>query len=111
MRGIILTTLKELTVMFGRRKAGTLSRDLTGYHFSYDTEYIKTGSPISASLPFQNETFHSDFLFPFFQGLLPEGWYNDIVCRKMKLDKEDWFGILASSCSDCIGAVWIRKEA
>ncbi len=106
-----MKSLKELTVMFGRKKAGTLRRDVSGYYFSYDSEYMKKGSPVSASLPFKNETFHSESLFPFFQGLLPEGWYNDIVCRKMKLDKNDWFGILASSCSDCIGAVWIRKEA
>ena len=103
--------LKELTVMFGKKKAGILSRDQAGYYFSYDGEYMRSGFPISASLPFQSERFHSQTLFPFFQGLLPEGWYNDIVCRKLKLDRDDWFGILANSCSDCIGAVWIRKES
>ncbi len=103
--------LKELTVMFGKKKAGTLSRDLNGYYFSYYGEYIRSGIPISASLPFQVEKYHSQTLFPFFQGLLPEGWYNDIVCGKLKLDRDDWFGILASSCSDCIGAVWIRNES
>lgn len=102
--------MKKITVMFGKRKAGVLSRDQSGYFFTYDRSYMKTGCPVSASLPFQEEAYHSWQLFPFFQGLLPEGWYNDIVCRKLRIDNSDWFGILASSCTDCIGAVWLRKE-
>ncbi len=96
--------------MFGRQKAGGLVKDDAGYTFTYDEEFLNTGLPISASFPLQSQSFHSDSLFPFFQGLLPEGWYNDIVCKKLKIDTDDKFSILANSCTDCIGAVWLSRS-
>jgi len=96
--------------MFGNKRAGILSKDNTGYSFTYDKDYLITGSPVSSSLPLQSKSYQSEYLFPFFQGLLPEGWYNDIVCRQLKIDTDDEFSILADSCTDCIGAVWLRKS-
>lgn len=95
--------------MFGNKRAGILSKDNTGYSFTYDKDYLITGSPVSSSLPLQSKSYQSEYLFPFFQGLLPEGWYENIVCRQLKIDTDDGFSILADSCIDCIGAVWLRR--
>ena len=49
-------------------------------------------------------------LFPFFDGLIPEGWLLGIVSRNWKLDRNDRFGLLLSVCKDCIGDVRIQNE-
>lgn len=97
--------------MYGKKEAGVLIKDSSGYIFTYNKDYLKTGLSISSSLPLQVESYRSEYLFPFFQGLLPEGWYNDIVSRKLKIDRDDWFSILEHSCADCIGAVWLKSAS
>ena len=63
------------------------------------------------SLPLREEPYHSKELFPFFKGLLPEGWYLDIVSTSQKVDTKDYFGVLIStSALDTTGAVTIRRE-
>ena len=52
----------------------------------------------------------SNVLFPFFDGLIPEGWLLQIVTRNWKIDQSDRFGLLLVACKDCIGAVRIGEE-
>ena len=59
---------------------------------------LKKNVPISVTLPLRNEPYESEDLFPFFQGLLPEGWYLEIVASTLKIDKEDDYGILLATC-------------
>lgn len=47
----------------------------------------------------------SQVLFPFFDGLIPEGWLLDIAERNWKLNPRDRMGLLLACCKDCIGAV------
>jgi len=47
-------------------------------------------------------------LFPFFDGLIPEGWLLDIAEKNWKLDMRDRMSILLVTCRDCIGAVSIH---
>jgi serine/threonine-protein kinase HipA len=42
-------------------------------------------------------------------GLLPEGWYLDLASKKLKIDKDDKFGLLLATCKDTVGAVSIRQ--
>lgn len=90
--------------------AGWLSQDEDGFHFVYDVDYLITGmpEPISKTLPLQNNAFHSKNLFPFFDGLIPEGWLLDIAERNWKLDARDRMGLLLACCKDCIGAVSVH---
>ena len=44
-------------------------------------------------------------LFPFFDGLIPEGWLLDIVQKNWKLDPRDRMGLLLATCKDCIGNI------
>ena len=91
--------------------AGVLSETEDGYSFSYDKDYLTGENPlfVSLTLPLQEQPFNSPVLFPFFDGLIPEGWLLDIASRNWKIDKKDRFGLLLAVCRDCIGDV--RVEA
>lgn len=92
--------------------AGWLAQDENGYHFQYDQSYLKNGrSPVSLTLPLQEAAFNSPILFPFFDGLIPEGWLLDIAEKNWKLDSRDRMGLLLACCKDCIGAVSIYPLA
>lgn len=90
--------------------AGWLSQDENGYHFVYDEVYCKTNNPepISLTMPVQEAPFTSKILFPFFDGLIPEGWLLDIAEKNWKLNPRDRMGLLLSCCKDCIGAVSVH---
>lgn len=90
--------------------AGQLTEDEQGYHFQYLPEYVsKPGAaPISLTLPIQEEAYNSNLLFPFFDGLIPEGWLLEIAEKNWKLNARDRMGLLLTTCHDCIGAVSIQ---
>ena len=102
--------LRKGQVFFNQDLAGDISETKDGYLFEYDKEFLKKNTPVSMSLPLREEPYESQELFPFFKGLLPEGWYLDIVTATQKVDREDLFGILLCTTSgDTIGAVTVRK--
>lgn len=92
--------------------AGIIAETEDGYTFSYDETYLKQENAVAASLtlPLSNTPYHSTTLFPFFDGLIPEGWLLGIVSRNWKINRNDRFGLLLSVCKDCIGDVCIRNE-
>ena len=87
--------------------AGTLEELESDYVFAYNKEYIvrPDAVPISLSLPLQSNPFEDKRLFPFFDGLIPEGWLLDIAEQTWKLNPRDRMGLLLACCRDCIGAV------
>ncbi len=89
--------------------AGTLIEDEEAYHFQYEKKYLLKDNPepVSLTLPLQEESFHSPFIFPFFDGLIPEGWLLEIAEKNWKLNANDRMGLLLKTCYDCIGAVSI----
>jgi serine/threonine-protein kinase HipA len=102
--------LRKADVYFKNELAGSLSETTEGYFFEYDQEFLKKNIPISVSLPPREEPYQSVELFPFFKGLLPEGWYLDIVTATQKVDARDFFGVLASTASmGTIGAVTVHR--
>lgn len=92
--------------------AGLISEDENGYHFQYDAAYLskENAQPVSLTMPLQAKPFYSNILFPFFDGLIPEGWLMDIAIQNWKLNPRDRMGLLLSVCKDCIGAVSIIAE-
>ena len=90
--------------------AGTLTEDNEGFHFKYEEDYLKIDNvePISLTLPLAKKEYHKDVLFPFFDGLIPEGWILDIVQKNWKINIRDRMSILLVTCNDCIGAVSIK---
>ncbi len=101
---------RRAVVMYKNRRAGIIEEIPAGYLFTYDSDFLPKGDPIAVSFPLRPEPFESEDLFPFFKGLLPEGWYREIVSKKLKIDKKDLFGFLMNACEDTIGAVWIKAE-
>ena len=87
--------------------AGWLTQDENGYHFNYDPVYLASeeAEPVSLTLPLKTGPFDSNILFPFFDGLIPEGWLLDIAERNWKLNARDRMGLLLACCKDCIGAI------
>lgn len=92
--------------------AGELSETDEGYLFFYDEEYSKRedASAVSLTMPIRQEPYQSKTLFPFFDGLIPEGWLLGVVSRNWKIDVKDRFGLLAVACHDAIGNVSIREK-
>ncbi|MCF6358276.1 MAG: HipA N-terminal domain-containing protein, partial [Draconibacterium sp.] len=63
---------------------------------------------ISLTLPKSQKAFQSNHLFPFFFNLLSEGVNKELQCRQLKIDEEDYFGLLLATASkDTIGAITI----
>lgn len=92
--------------------AGIIEETDEGYGFIYEKDYLESPYAAAASLtlPLQKEAFFSTTLFPFFDGLIPEGWLLAVVTRNWKIDRSDRFGLLLSVCEDCIGDVRVRSE-
>ena len=91
--------------------AGIITEDSEGYHFQYDSEYLNSENPepISLTLPIKQAKYSDLNLFPFFDGLIPEGWLLDIAEKNWKLNPRDRMEILLKTCQNCIGAVSIQE--
>lgn len=101
---------RSAKVYFRKKLAGTLSEKAGGgYKFVYEPAYLEKGPAISLTMPLQAESFESESIFPFFAGLVPEGWYLHIVSSTIKVDENDTFGLLMRTCKDCIGAVSLQE--
>ena len=61
-------------------------------------------------MPLTEKPFESKTLFPFFDGLIPEGWLLDIAEMNWKINHKDRMGLLLACCQDCIGAVSVRNN-
>ena len=92
--------------------AGVLSETDAGYTFAYDKDYLRSenASAVSLTLPLSDEPYTSGTLFPFFDGLIPEGWLLGVVSRNWKIDTKDRFGLLLVACKDGIGNVSVSEE-
>lgn len=99
-------------VYVGAEFAGTLSETDSGYSFAYDKTYLSKSSSthVSLTLPLRKEAYASPYLFPFFDGLIPEGWLLETVERNWKVDSKDRFGLLLVTCKDCIGNISVFEE-
>lgn len=87
--------------------AGMLTEDDNGYTFFYESSYLKQSDAeaISLTMPLQEDSFQDKVLFPFFDGLIPEGWLLDIAENTWKINSRDRMSLLLACCKDCIGAV------
>jgi HipA-like protein len=88
-------------------RVGVIEETETGSLFRYDRAWIarKDALAISLTMPVRDEAYASRGLLPFFENLLPEGWLLELSTAKLKIPKDDAFGLLLATCADCIGAV------
>ena len=104
--------MKRALVYLHDRLAGRLTEDENGYTFEYDAAYLASdgAEAVSLTLPLTAEAYHDTVMFPFFDGLIPEGWLLGIAERSWKIDQRDRMSLLLACCKDCIGAVSVVPE-
>lgn len=100
---------RQAIVRLDGEQVGLLTEQGREVTFRYDPEWLtkRDAVPVSLTLPLRNEPYVTDGLHPFFENLLPEGWLLEIATSKLKIAKDDAFGLLLATCADCIGAVEI----
>ena len=101
--------MRQGKVFYNEVLAGIVTEDENGYSFVYDEAYLGGDHPlpVSLTLPLQRKPFHSNVLFSFFDGLIPEGWMLSIAERNWKINRRDRMALLLACCRDCIGNVSI----
>lgn len=80
------------------------------YTFQYEKEYVAKHPDqfITFSMPVIVAKYGDNRLFPFFEGLIPEGWLLDIASKNWKINQNDRMGLLLACCQNCIGAVSVK---
>lgn len=92
------------------KRVGTIEEIEGGTSFAYDAAWLgrPDAVPISRTMPLGAEPYTARGLLPFFENLLPEGWLLELATAKLKIPKDDAFGLLLATCADCVGAVEVR---
>ncbi|MEE8807769.1 MAG: HipA N-terminal domain-containing protein [Lactimicrobium sp.] len=105
--------LRSGNVFVQNHLCGKIQETDAGYVFYYLSEWLcqPDAVAVSLTLPLQKEPYTAKNLFPFFDGLIPEGWLLDLVSRNWKISRQDRFGLLLAACRDCIGDVRIEEDA
>jgi len=77
------------------------------FRFQYNAQYVKDHRTefVTFTMPVREKAYVDKRLFPFFEGLIPEGWLLDIATKNWKINPNDRMGLLLACCQNCIGAV------
>ncbi|MDD4778342.1 MAG: HipA N-terminal domain-containing protein [Fermentimonas sp.] len=105
--------MRQGKVYYNNDLAGIITETADGeYLFSYDNDYIRhfPEQSITFTMPVSEKVYRSKRLFPFFEGLIPEGWLLEIATKSWKLNPNDRMGLLLACCKNCIGAVSVINK-
>ncbi len=100
--------MRSAMVYYKESLAGKLTETNEGeFVFQYDEQYVVSHPDafITFSMPVRKNPYIEKRLFPFFEGLIPEGWLLDIAVKGWKINPNDRMGLLLACCRNCIGAV------
>lgn len=103
--------MRQAKVFYKGCLAGMLTETNEGeYIFRYDNQYVKDfpNQFLTFTMPVCDKPYIEKRLFPFFEGLIPEGWLLDIASETWKINKNDRMGLLLACCRNCIGAVSVE---
>ena len=102
--------MKQAKIYYKNILAGVLTERDDGYKFYYLPEYLTSNKakPVTLTMPLRKEVYKSNVLFPFFDGLIPEGWLLDVALRNTDISMLDRMSLLLLCCKDCIGAVSVE---
>ncbi|TDE01120.1 HipA N-terminal domain-containing protein [Flavobacterium hiemivividum] len=103
--------MRKAAIFYKELLAGILTETDEGdYNFQYDEKYIKDYPKqfLTFTMPVSNKRYTDKRLFPFFEGLIPEGWLLDIASKNWKINPNDRMGLLMACCQNCIGAVSVQ---
>jgi len=102
----------ELDVYLHRFLAGHLVQDDYGdVSFRYASIWHENpaATPLSLSLPLQNEIFGQKLCKPFFAGVLPDAAKRKIIARNLGISANNDFAMLEEIGGECAGAVTFVK--
>ncbi len=103
--------MRRAVVYYKDHLAGTITETNDGeYVFQYDGQYVKDYPTafITFTMPVTDTPYVDKRLFPFFEGLIPEGWLLEIASENWKINRNDRMGLLLACCHNCIGAVSLK---
>lgn len=100
--------MRTAKIYYKEDLAGHLTETDDGeYLFQYAVDYVEhhPNQFLTFTMPVRPQPYKDKRLFPFFEGLIPEGWLLDIAAKNWKLNPNDRMGLLLACCQNCIGAV------
>jgi len=100
--------MRSAKIYYKKIFAGKLTETNEGeFVFKYDDQYVENHPAefITFTMPVSKKPYIEKRLFPFFEGLIPEGWLLDIASKSWKINPNDRMGLLLVCCQNCIGAV------
>ncbi len=103
--------MRQVWVYRNNELAGKLSEENNIYVFRYDdTWFTDISKPaISLTLPKNTQEYRSEYLFSFFFNMLSEGLNKKLQNRQLKIDEDDYFGLLMATAQyDTVGAITIK---
>lgn len=103
--------MRSAAIYYKNYLSGFLTETDDGaYIFQYEEKYIKEHPDqfLTFTMPVGSNPFTHDRLFPFFEGLIPEGWLLEVASQKWKINQNDRMGLLLACCQNCIGAVGVQ---
>ncbi len=103
--------MRNAIIKYNHIDAGILTETDEGwYEFQYNESYVEFFPQqfITFNIPVNKQVYRSKRLFPFFDGLIPEGWLLNIASESWKINKNDRMGLLLACCQSCIGAVSVH---
>ncbi len=106
--------MRRAEIYYKDSLAGLLTETDDGqYLFQYDKKYAAKYPDqfLTFSMPVTEYPYSDNRLFPFFEGLIPEGWLLDIASKNWKINPNDRMGLLLACCQNCIGAVSVKAIA
>lgn len=103
--------MRKAKVLVKNIPAGILEENEDGFTFTYNSEYLSMdgATAVSLTMPLRKQPYYEKVLFPFFDGLIPEGWLLDIAEKNWKINARDRMSLLLLCCKDCIGDVGIEE--
>lgn len=105
--------MKKGYVYYDNTLCGTISQtDDNLFVFEYtDSWFNDTNTKsVSLTLPKTQKRYESNILFPFFDGLIPEGYLLEVALKIYNISNNDRMSLLLKTCHNPIGIVSIKEE-
>ena len=86
--------------------------DENGVNYAYEDGFLSSGKAedVSLTLPLTDKPYHDTVMFPFFDGLIPEGWLLNIAENSWKINRRDRMPLLLACCKVCIEAGSVGED-
>lgn len=88
--------MRKAKIYYKKDFAGHLTETDDGeYVFQYEEDYVQNHGDqfLAFTMPVRKELYKDNRLFPFFEGLIPEGWLLEIASKNWKLNPNDRMGL------------------